>query len=190
MAQAKQSSKAVDKRKRKKWVSINAPASFGSAELGESYVNSAQDLIGRNIRVNLASIMKVKNSNVRIKFVANEVKEDKVITKAESYEILSNHVNRIVKKGKTKIDDSRVITTKDNVNCTIKTIIITKTKIRGGLAAILKSEAIKVIENEVKSKTFENILEDAISFNLQKLLKDSLKKITPIQIVEIKYLGK
>lgn len=190
MAQAKQSSKAADKRKKKKWVSIYAPKSFGSAELGESLVTTAQELIGRNIRVNLSSIVKVKNSNVRIKFVAKEIKEDKVLTELETYEILPNHMNRIVKKGKTKIDDSRVLTTKDDVKCTIKTIIITRNKVKGGLAAVVKNEAIKVIENEVKSKTFEKLLEDVISLNFQKMLKDSLKKISPIQIVEVKFFGK
>ncbi|MBS3172384.1 hypothetical protein J4438_02285 [Candidatus Woesearchaeota archaeon] len=190
MAQAKQSSKSAEKRKKKKWVSIHSPKSFGSAELGESYVNTPQELIGRNIRVNLASIMKVKNSNVRIKFVAKEVKEDHVITEAESYEILSNQVNRIVKKGKTKIDDSRVLTTKDEIKCTIKTIIITRNRIKGGLSAILKNEAIKFIESEVKSKTFEKLFEEVIMYNFQKALKDHLKKISPIQIIEIKYFGK
>lgn len=190
MAQKRKASKKLDKKKKRKWYSIHAPKSFGNLELGESYISSPEKLIGKRIRANLNSLTRIKGSNIRIKFQIIEVKENKGLTEAISYEVLPNHINRIVRKNKSKIDTSLKSKTKNKIPIQIKAIIITRSKIKGGVYSALKKEAMELIEQEMKNNTFEKILDSIIKYDLQKSLKNSLKKITPIQTVEIKYFGK
>jgi small subunit ribosomal protein S3Ae len=190
MAAKRKTTKKLDKKKKKKWYSIHAPSSFGGAELGESYVAAPENIIGKRIRVNLSNVSKTRNQNVRIKFQVTGVNEEKGITEPVSYEMLANHINRVVRKNKSKIDSSLKLKTKDKAEVTVKAIIITRTKVKGGVLTAVKKEAVNLIEEQVKNSPFSKLLDSIIAYDFQKALKHSLKKITPIQTVEIKFFGK
>jgi len=190
MAGKRKATNKLDKKKKKKWYSIFSPKNFGGAEIGESYVAEAQNLIGKTIRVNLSNVAKVRGNNMRIKFVITQVKEEKAETAPLSYQILSSHINRIVRKNKSKIDASLKLKTKDNEEVIIKPIIITRAKVKGGVLTATKQAAIESIKNEVSKSSFDKILDSIIRYDFQKDLKNSLKKVTPINTVEINYFGK
>ncbi len=190
MAQKRRSSKRLDKKKKRKWYSIYAPKEFGNAELGESFVSSPENLIGKNVKVNLSRLTKVKNSNIRVKFTVKEVKEEKALTEPTSYEILPNFLNRIVRKNKTKIVTSQKLKTKDNTPITIKTVIITRSKIKGGTSTELRNQVVAQIEETIKKNNFDKILDSIIKYEFQKNLKEAIRKIAPIQTIEVKYFSK
>lgn len=190
MAAKRKATKKLDKKKKKKWYSIFSPKSFGGAEIGESYVAEPQALIGKTIRVNLSNVARVRGNNIRIKFEVTQVREEKAETEAISYQMLSSHINRIVRKNKSKIDASLKLKTKDNEEIIIKPIIITKAKIKGGVLTATKKEALVILEKEIKKVPFSTTLDSIIKYDFQKSLKAALKKITPINTVEIKYFGK
>lgn len=190
MAAKRKITKKLDKKKKKRWFSIFAPKNFGGAEIGESYVADSQNLIGKTIRVNLSNVARVRGNNVRIKFEVTQVREDKAETEAIVYQMLSSHINRIVRKNKSKIDASLKLKTKDNENIIIKPIIITRAKVKGGVLTATKLAAIDLIEKEITKTSFERTLDSIIKYDFQKSLKNSLKKVTPINTVEIKYFGK
>ena len=125
MAAKRKITKKLDKKKKKKWFSVFAPKNFGGAEIGESYVADSQNLIGKTIRVNLSNVARVRGNNIRIKFEITKVTEDKAQTEPIVYQMLSSHINRIVRKNRSKIDAALKLKTKDGVNVIIKPIIIT-----------------------------------------------------------------
>lgn len=190
MAGKRKATNKLDKKKKKKWYSIFSPKSFGGAEIGESYVAEAQNLIGKTIKVNLSNVAKVRGNNMRIKFIITQVKEEKAETEPVSYEILSSHINRIVRKNKSKIDASLKLKTKDNEEIIIKPIIITRAKVKGGVLTATKYAAIESIKKEISKASFDKTLDSIIKYDFQKELKNSLKKVTPINTVEINYFGK
>ena len=190
MAAKRKATKKLDKKKKKRWFSIFAPKNFGGAEIGESYVADAKNLIGKTIRVNLSNVARVRGNNVRIKFEVSQVTEDKAETHPLSYQMLSSHINRIVRKNKSKIDASLTLKTKDGETVIIKPVIITRAKVKGGVLTATKLAAITLIEKEVAKTSFETTLDSIIKYDFQKNLKNSLKIVTPINTVEIKYFGK
>ncbi|MBT6995045.1 hypothetical protein HN865_00395 [Candidatus Woesearchaeota archaeon] len=190
MAAKRKITKKLDKKKKKKWFSIFAPRNFGGAELGESHVVTPQNLIGKVIRVNLSKISKIRSQNIRIKFEVTEVKDEKGFTEPISYELLSTQINRIARKNKSKLDASLELETKDNQKIRIKPIIITRGIIKGGTYTTLKTEAISILEKEIKKLTFDSLLDSIIRYDLQKSLKAKLKIVTPINTIEIKQLNK
>ncbi len=190
MAAKRKITKKLDKKKKKKWFSIFAPKSFGGSELGESHVATPQNLLGKTIRVNLSKISKIRSQNIRIKFEVAEVKDEKGYTEPIAYELLTTQVNRIARKNKSKIDASLKLETKDKIKVKIKPIIITRGTIKGGTHTTLKTEAISLLEKEVKKLTFDSLLDSVIKYDLQKSLKAKLKPITPVNTIEIKHLSK
>jgi small subunit ribosomal protein S3Ae len=190
MAAKRKITKKLDKKKKKKWFSVFAPKNFGGAEIGESYVADSQNLIGKTIRVNLSNVARVRGNNIRIKFEITKVTEDKAQTEPIVYQMLSSHINRIVRKNRSKIDAALKLKTKDGVNVIIKPIIITRAKVKGGVLTATKQTAIELIEKEIAKSTFDSTLDSIIKYDFQKSIKNALKKVTPITAVEIKYFGK
>ncbi len=190
MAAKRKSSKKLDKKKKRKWYSIVAPKGFGNAELGESFVSTPQNMIGKRIRINPAHITKIRSSNIRLTFQVTDIKEEKGLTELIKYQILPNQITRIVRKRKSKLDTSQILESKDKVNLTIKTIIVTRSKIQRGAFSALKNQALAQIKETIEKENFNKLLDLIISYELQRSLKNSLKTITPIQTVEIKYFSK
>jgi len=190
MAVKRKISKKLDKKKKKKWFSIFAPKNFGGAELGQSHVITPQNLMGKVVKVNLSKISRVRSQNMRIKFEVTEVKDEQGFTVPVEYELLKTQVNRMARKNKSKIDASLTFETKDKNKIKIKPIIITRGKIKGGAHTTLKTNAILALEKEVKKHTFDTLLDSILKFDLQKMLKNELKIVTPINKVEIRHLSK
>jgi len=190
MAAKRKISEKLDKKKKKKWFSIFAPKSFGGAELGQSYVVTPQDLMGKVVKVNLSKVSRVRSQNMRLKFEITEIRDEQGFTEPVSYELLNTQVNRMAKKNKSKIDASLTLETKDKNKIKIKPIIITRGKIKGGAHTTLKTSAILALEKEVKKHTFDTLLDSILKYDLQKMLKNELKVITPINKIEIKHLSR
>jgi small subunit ribosomal protein S3Ae len=190
MAAKRKISKKLDKKKKKRWFSIFAPKNFGGAELGESHVVVPQNLMGKIIKVNLSKISRVRSQNMRLKFEVTEVRDEQGFTEPIAYELLKTQVNRLARKNKSKIDASLTLNARDNKKIIIKPIVITRGKIKGGTHTTLKAKLVSTLEKEVKKSTFDTLLDSILKYDLQKMLKNELKTITPINKVEIKYLSK
>ena len=128
------------KKKKKAWYSVLATSKFENKELGESYTSEPNDLLGKRIRVNLLSLAKSRNPNIRLSFTIKEIKEMKGLTELTSYQILPSHIKRMARKNKSKIDLSKTIMTKDKKNVIIKCVIVTRNKITKGLLTILNNK--------------------------------------------------
>ena len=60
----------AQKKGKKVWVKINAGPEFNNIELGESYVHSPEDLMGKKFKINLSMLtgdMRKQNSNITFK---------------------------------------------------------------------------------------------------------------------------
>jgi len=170
---------------KKKWVSIQSPADFGNIEIGECPVTDANQLIGRSIVANLATLGDVKKQNTKIKFIVKEIKEGKGVTEVESFMLVSSYVKRSARRSKSKIEDSFVVKLKDN-SAKVKPLIVAANKVKGSIEKELRRETKKFLTNYCSNKSFNEVIDVLTKYALQKDLKNHLKKIYPIYICEIR----
>ncbi len=175
----------VLKKKKKRWVSILAPKSFGSGEMGESLVVDAQDLIGRKIISSLSNFNRGRNTSIKAIFECKEVIEGNCVCEPIGYYILNSFARRIVKKGKTKIAMSLKLKTKDNVDVILKVILSTRKKISGGVSKSMRLELSKFLAETVKKNSFEGNLDSVINYSFQKKIKEFIKKVYPVGSLEV-----
>ncbi len=175
------------KKKRKKWVSI-VSREFNNMTIGESLVTEPGELIGKKIRVNLMSITNdPKKQSVNVVFKIKEIKGEQVVAELIGYETNQAHVKRLVRKACTKIDDSFVLDGKDG-KYRIKPIIITRHKIQKRMITEMRKIMREVIGASIKDSEKWQIFLAAISNKMQMEIKNSLKRISPIGISEIRVL--
>ena len=176
-------------KKKKKWYEVLASKHFHNVIIGECVAYEDKNLIGKVVNTNLGNLTRdVKLQNVRLKFSVSDVKEGKANTEIKGYELATSYVKRIVRVGRSRIDDSFLVTTKDNVNIRLKPLVLTKYKTQRN---ILKSMR-KLVKNDfveyIKKETYDKFISDLISKKLQRDLRHKLSKIYPVSVVEVRVM--
>jgi len=177
------------KKKKKKWYGILASPEFNNIEIGETLADSEESLIGRSLEVNLANITNdPKSQNIKIKFKINQVKGNEAYTEVYRYELSSTYIKRVVKPTKNKVDDSILFATKDNIKIRIKPLFLTKALVKKSILTMLRIKSREYLQNYFKENEYKKLIQDLVSHNIQKDLKNILKKIYPLNTAEIRLM--
>lgn len=173
---------------KKKWYSIVAPKAFNGRILGETPVLEAKSLVGRTLKVNLATITDdMKKQNTEISLVIEKVDGEKAQTSIIGYRLMPTSIKRFVRKGRSRIDETIKAITKDEKVVTIKIVLITQNVIKGSVKTALHTELTRLVHKKISQSNFAELSEQIIGVRLQRELKDKLKKIYPIKICDIRF---
>lgn len=179
------------KKKKKRWISIYGTKNFKDIQLGESYVADPSRLMNKNLEINLMELTNdVKKQNIKVRFIINNISENKATADFIGHELVSSLVKRVVKRAKSKIDDSFIVETKDNIKIRVKPLVLTKTKAAHSVLTRLRSKIRETLTVNFKKYTYDELVQQLLNQEVHKLLKEQLKKIYPVSVVELRYLRK
>jgi small subunit ribosomal protein S3Ae len=180
--------KSKQKKVKKKFpVEIYAPEFLNSVKLGESEVTDLNNLIGKTSKINLMYITKsIKNQNIRLGFKITEVSSGKANTQVFSYMQIPYYLTRFLKSGSDLVEDSFVVETKDKVKVRVKPFIVTKDKTTQLIKKSIRASTKEIIENDAKSKTYDEFISSVIYGKIQNSYRTSLKKIYPLKTFEFR----
>ncbi|MFH2020980.1 MAG: hypothetical protein ABIJ34_06180 [archaeon] len=188
MAKQTKSSKTV--LKKKKWYTIVAPVFFSEKVLGESYLTDTETVAGRTITVNLMQLTgDIKAQNNQVKFEITGAKDSKIQTRIVRYEFMSAAIKRLIRRRMTRVDDSIIATTKDEVKIRIKPLVITRNKVSRSVEHRLRAMTKTEVINLVKSMSYEDLFSGIIKNRIQNELKNKLNFIYPLRSVVIRVLN-
>ncbi len=164
---------------------------FNNNEVGETLASEDNLLIGRTIEINLAHLTNdPKMQNVKIKFKIKEVKDNKGYVELTKYFMLPTYIRRVVKPGREKIDDSFILITKDKTKIRLKPLMVTKALTQNSVLSSLRNKTKEFMNEYCKKNEYSRFLNDLINHDIQKMLKDNLKKVYPLSVVEIRLMEK
>jgi len=188
MAIKKVKKSALNQKKgKKRWFPIHAPALFGESLLGETYVYEATEVEGKYLTANLSVITKnMRKQNANVTFKVTKIVEGKGMTEIIGYNMINAAVKRLIKRGRDKVADSFLTKTSDKKILRIKPLMITANKATKLVQSACRLEARKISREYVFSKTVEQAMDDIINGKLQKIIKDKVMKIYPIKSVDIR----
>ena len=167
---------------RKKFLLINAPLIGKELEV---YGTNLESFNNRFIKLDLTSDLKGKAIELKLKVHATENKADAAPVELQ---LMGFNIRRMMRKGVDYVEDSFVAKCKDN-SLRIKPFLITRKRVSKRVLAGLRNLTKAEITNYVKDKEFENLVLDVINNKIQKELSYKLKKIYPLSLCEIRFLG-
>lgn len=175
--------------KKKRWVQIVAPPLFRNEVVGEVPVIESKSLVGKLISVNLMTLTRdIKKQNASLKFTVTGVKGDVAHTQLYGYYLNPTSIKRMVRRGKEKVQLSSIFKTSDGKRIRLMPLMIPRNKVRGSVGTSLKKSAISHLGAVIAKMTFENIIKECIIGKLQRELKNELKKVYPVRILDISKL--
>jgi len=178
-------------KKKRKWYILLASKEFNSVEIGDTLSSDPSLLINRTVEVNLAFLTNdMKKQNMRVTFKVTKLEEDGAHTELVKYELITAFLKRLVKRDRSKIEDSFLAKTKDDINVRIKPIIVTKNETNGIIESKLRNEVRDFLIKAIKTVDYNELFMNIINHGLQNSLRDNIKKIYPIASSEIRILEK
>ncbi|MEK6853062.1 MAG: hypothetical protein AABX64_00060 [Nanoarchaeota archaeon] len=175
--------------KKKVWYKIVGPKMFGQMELGETYLSSPEEALGRTVKINLKDISgNVKDQNAYVCFKLDAIEGNVLKASAIGYELTATHVKKLVRKNTDRIDDYFTFTTKDRKNIIVKTLIITQIKAQRSVRGQLRKKLSDFLAEEAKNSTFDVLVDNLATRKIQMTLKKILYKIYPVNEVAVRVL--
>lgn len=180
----------VAKLKKKQWFPIVAPKQFDSAVLGETLVYEPQQMLGKTLSHSLMNLINdTKRQNISIHFKVVEIEGNNAKTSIMGYEIVPSSVKRFVRRASEKMDLSFNCETADNVFLRVKPLVITRSDVKGSIAAKMRNHIILHLTRTIKKMNYEDFIGELISHKLQSEMRAILSKIYPVKVCEIRYAG-
>jgi len=178
MAETKQTKMVL---KKKKWYPIIAPKVFREEKIGEISLVDPAAAIGRKVKISLMQVTgEPKTQNTRIEFKISGQHEGKLITEITGYELNNTAMKRMIRRGRTKLQDSIILETADNNKIRIKPVITTRNIITSATKKELRKRMLKYVKEQTAKNKFENIIKDLTQRKFQRAGIDTLKKLCPI----------
>ncbi|MBN2459542.1 hypothetical protein JXB28_04630 [Candidatus Woesearchaeota archaeon] len=176
-----------EKLRKKKWFPVLAPRLFRELVIGEVYLYDAKSMAGRKMTINMMGLTgNPRNQHINVRFRISDVKDNKGMTEILGFTMVPTSIKRLVRRGKTKIDDSIVVMTSDNKKVRIKPLIITNSVVKKPVATVIRTILRNEISRLVGKIGYEQLIEEIMTFKIQKHLGNLASEVTPIRESEIR----
>ena len=169
---------AIEKRK-KKFFDVELPLIGKETQMQAFEVG---ELNGRFLKYDLTRILRGKSVMLTMKV---KVEGEKVTTSPKKLEVLPYFIRRMVRKGTNYVEDSFTAECKD-ANLKIKPFLVTRRKVSRAIRKQLRNKTKEELLNYVKEKNSEEIFDEILKSQIQKMLSSKLKKIYPLALCEIR----
>lgn len=173
--------------KRKKWFPVKCSEVFGEQVVGEVLGEEVQNTIGKVIDLNLMSLTNDPRKqiyNVVFKIVRNEGNTS--IAQVVGIRMLNAMVKKMVRKRKSKIDDSFILKTSDGKYVVFKTLIITQNLVSNSVATKLRKQARYLMTKYSETHTYVELVNDVLNEKVANDLKQKANKISAINTYKVR----
>jgi ribosomal protein S3AE len=182
---SKKSKSSEMKVRKKKWVEIISPE-FNNQKIGETHVFEIEEAVGKPICINLMNLVgDPRKQNVDIQFKTTEqIGETSVKSEIQALVVQQPSLRKMVRRGKTKVQDSFKCYTVDNKPVVIKAFILTRKLVENSIATSLRDKIKRWAVNRMSKMTFADFVRSAIEGKFRKEIISDLNKIYPVKFVE------
>lgn len=191
MAKVKKSAKSISNWKKKSWYTILAPKVFGEKEVGHIVSTDAENISGKAVEANLMHLSgNIKKQHITLSLGVNKVAGNTAHTEVRRYAMNTAFLKRMARKGKSKVAESILLETQDNVKVRLKLIGVTRNVITSGVLKALRAELIKQAAYATQTMNYDDLVSAIVSNKFQKQLKTKIDPIYPSSVVEVTKLDR
>jgi small subunit ribosomal protein S3Ae len=119
--------------------------------------------------------------HVKIRFNVTEVVNKDALTEFIGYDLMKDHVRRLVRRERGKIDDTVDLVSKDGFYIRFKPLIISRARIKASQKQQMRTIARNVILRVGASSTWLDIQKSLFDGTLENTIKDEVTKIQPVK---------
>ena len=179
--------KAKDRWKSKKWYGVYAPVMFNKTEIGATFTNDPENLIGRTMEATMHELTgDFSKIHIKLKFKINNISGTEAHTYFMGHSLTSDYIRRLTRRKRSKMEAVIDVTTKDGYIVRVKPLAMTEHRIQTSQKRAIRSR----MEEVVKKFAMENIMSEFIKGmafgKLPVEIFHACKKVYPMKRIEIR----
>jgi small subunit ribosomal protein S3Ae len=172
---------------KKDWYQITAPEMFNNKVIAETPAYDPKQLKGRVVETSLIDLNQdVMKFYIKLRFKITDVDGNQAKTEFIGHDIMRDQIYRMVFKRKSRVDSINNITTADEKQVTLKTILTLSRKVKTTVKKAARAEMSAAIEDYCKNKTLDKIVDSIIRGELTKNVRQRVGKVYPVSSIEIR----
>jgi len=166
----------------KQWFSVKAPSYLDSTTVGDVRAPTESDIIGRTITLNLSNVTDDKRKqDTQISFEVIGTDDETGLTETKSVSMTEKAVGRMVRRGRTRVDASFALSSRDGKTIRIKPFIVTSGHVSNSVETALRHKTKELLESFLEDKDAATYFENIVTNTLQRQIKNDLSTITPLR---------
>ena len=180
--------KQRDKWKLKRWFTIRAPRHPWSFNIiGETIAEDEEQLIGRHYEIMQNELDgDFSKMHVKVQFRITGVVGADALTEYIGHEMLKDHIRRMVRRDRGKIDDTVDVVTEDGFYIRVKPLMISRHRIKGSQKQQMRTLARDIILKIGATSTWVEMQKASLDGTLETQIKEAASKIQPVREVMIR----
>ncbi len=180
------SSGVQDKWKLKQWFTIVTPPYLEEKQVGTTPAIEPEQAIGRTVRIGLMDITgNIQDINTLIKLKIIRIDGNIARTEFYGYELSRDFIRAQVRNHRSRVDTIQDLKLKDGAHVRIRIFCITPTRANTSQEDKIRKLMAAKIQEMSKEWTFEGFVLALIKGEIRKELREVVKKIYPVKILDV-----
>lgn len=172
---------------KKQWFPVVAPSYLDTADLGDVRASRLSDIVGRTITLNLSNVTDDKRqqgTEITLSVVATDDGEG--LTETKRVNMTEKDINRMVRRGRSRVDASYPLESRDGKTIRVKPFIITSSRVSNSVETALRHKARELLEDFLQDNDSASYFESVVDNTLQRQMKNELSTITPLRYFDVR----
>ncbi len=176
----------AEKWKFKSWYSVIAPKIFDERKIGDVLALEDANVMDRIVIANLGELTgELPHGYTRVHLKVKEIKGKTAYTALVGHELIRSYLRTIVRRRMSLVDDVVVVQTKDGINTSVKSAVVTANKISGATRIAIRKVVEEFLREAAAKKTYDQLMQEVLFKKLSSEIYKKVKVIAPIKRVEI-----
>jgi len=108
------------------------------------------------------------------------------MTQLIGYKFNNDATKRMMRRNRSKLDDSLTYKTADEKKIRLKPMIVTRGRAQGGTRSELRKRMKEHLTNTIAKTNYEQLMRDIIQGKFQRAMQDALRKTFPVTGSEVR----
>ncbi|MFQ6076446.1 MAG: 30S ribosomal protein S3ae [Candidatus Bathyarchaeia archaeon] len=176
-----------DKWRMKGWYTIYSPPYFGGVAIGPTPADEANKLLGRVIDATLYDITgDFSQQHLKLHFQVTDVKGNRLETIFKGHEYSRDYLRSLVRRGSTRIDHIRNVTTKDGYTLRLSVVVFSIVRGKTSQMKAVRAVAHRILDEKAASLNFDQFVQEAVLGKIASDIYNEAKRIIPIRHIGVR----
>ena len=171
----------------KNWYEVQAPSIFDEDVVTETPAERESQVVGRTVKEGLNELMDSTDkyyADVSLK--VTDVEGNKAFTEINEMSVSSEYVSRMIREGSDRFDHVVDVKTSDDRTVRIKVVGATLRRTSSKKLTAARNKIEDILTEQSNEQTYEELMENIFTDNIQEDLRDQADKIYPFRQLEIR----
>jgi small subunit ribosomal protein S3Ae len=188
MVKGKRGGRVRDKWHDKKWVMIQAPASFGNTQIAQIPVTDEEKAIGRIIEVTLFELWKTdpQQHTIKLYFQIDKIENGIAYTRFKGHEFAKEFLRSLIRRGSSMISYVNDYTTLDGYKFRVSSIAFAQRRLNSSKKHEIRAIINEVLASEIPQKTIDQFVQAVVGPELNARMHAKVKRIVGVRHISVR----